>query len=66
MQVMLSTLLPDPLANGQAPSDAADKMTALLPLGVPVVDKDFQPAFHIAKPSSRFSLVLVGNETSQY
>jgi hypothetical protein len=66
MQVMFSTLLPNSIANGEAPPDAGEKTTALLPLGVPAIEKAFQPAFRIAKPSSRFSLVLIGNETPQY
>jgi conserved oligomeric Golgi complex subunit 1 len=65
-QVLFSTLLPNPLGDRETSSEVNEKPTILLPLGIPVVEKDYHPAFRIAKPLSRFGLVLVGNETIQY
>ncbi|KAG6868886.1 hypothetical protein C0993_008634 [Termitomyces sp. T159_Od127] len=48
-QTLFATLLP------------RDKFTALLGLGVPPQEGQFQPAVALAKPTSRFGLVLVGN-----
>ncbi|KAF8078884.1 Vps51/Vps67 domain-containing protein [Lyophyllum atratum] len=58
MQTLFATLLPQhppiPL------SDSADKFSVLLPFGIPPLDQQFQPAVELAKPTSRFGLLLVG------
>ncbi|KAK0456031.1 hypothetical protein EV421DRAFT_1749997 [Armillaria borealis] len=41
-------------------SHSNDKLAALLPFGSPLLDQPFQPAIDVAKPSSRFGLLLVG------
>lgn len=59
MQTLLATLLPPP--SSPAPSsDAPDKFAAVLPYGIPVLDPQFQSALDLAKPTSRFGLLLVG------
>ncbi|KAK0208784.1 Vps51/Vps67 domain-containing protein [Desarmillaria ectypa] len=41
-------------------SHSNDKLAAFLPFGAPLLDHPFQPAIDVAKPSSRFGLLLVG------
>ncbi|RDB29071.1 Conserved oligomeric Golgi complex subunit 1 [Hypsizygus marmoreus] len=53
-QTLFATLLPG------HPPDAVDKVSALMPFGIPQVDQQFQPAIELAKPTSRFGLLLVG------
>lgn len=59
MQTLLATLLPPPSSPALL-SDAPDKFAALLPYGIPVLGKQFQSAIDLAKPTSRFGLLLVG------
>lgn len=58
MQTLFATLLPrhPPIQL----SDMTDKFSALLPYGLPPLDQQFQPAIELAKPTSRFGLLLVG------
>lgn len=58
MQTLLATLLPPPSPGSL--SDAPDKFAALLPYGIPVLGQQFQSAIDLAKPTSRFGLLLVG------
>ncbi|KAJ7161400.1 hypothetical protein C8R43DRAFT_1063548 [Mycena crocata] len=44
----------------RALDSSADKFAPLLPFGSPAMDQQFQPAVELAKPSSRFGLLLVG------
>jgi len=64
-QVLLATLLPLPSVSAVVPSpkDGHDKLTALLSHGIPASDTQFQNALELAKPSSRFGLLLVGGTT---
>lgn len=57
-QNLLATFLQPPLAF--IPYADGEKFGGLLPQGVPSTDKQFQPAFTIATPSTRFGLLLVG------
>ncbi|KDQ31074.1 hypothetical protein PLEOSDRAFT_1111659 [Pleurotus ostreatus PC15] len=55
-QNLLATFLQPPLAF--IPYADGEKFGGLLPQGVPSTDKQFQPAFTIATPSTRFGLLL--------
>ncbi|KAJ7103347.1 hypothetical protein B0H15DRAFT_926631 [Mycena belliarum] len=58
-QTLFAALLP--LASPmRTPDKSADKFAPLLPWGSPALDQQFQPAVELAKPSSRFGLLLVG------
>ncbi|KAG6841748.1 hypothetical protein C0991_007077 [Blastosporella zonata] len=57
-QTLFATLLPSQPA---IPSPASmDKFSALLRFGTPPQEEQFQPAVELAKPTSRFGLLLVG------
>lgn len=63
-QTILAAILPYPVATRgtQTPagkSVTSDKFAALLPLGVPSSDKEYRAAIEVAKPSSRFAMLLV-------
>ncbi|KAJ4485835.1 hypothetical protein J3R30DRAFT_3283663 [Lentinula aciculospora] len=62
-QTILAAILPYPSVKGASSSSersvSSDKFAALLPLGVPFPDKDYRAAIEVAKPSSRFALLLV-------
>ncbi|KAH7930426.1 hypothetical protein BV22DRAFT_1109288 [Leucogyrophana mollusca] len=59
-QLMLGVLLPQVPPPSLAEKDEAkDKMSPLLVYGVPVVDAQFRSAVELAKPSTRFGLLLV-------
>ncbi|GLB35902.1 putative vps51/Vps67 [Lyophyllum shimeji] len=58
MQTLFSTLLPQHISIPLP--DSANKSSALLPFGIPALDQQFQPAVELAKPTSRFGLLLVG------
>jgi len=60
MQTLLASLLFSAPPLPKSSSDASDKFAALLPYGAPVVDQQFQSAVELAKPTSRFGLLLVG------
>ncbi|KAG6910534.1 hypothetical protein DXG01_009953 [Tephrocybe rancida] len=57
-QTLLATLLP-PQPHIPTP-DSMDKFSALLQFGIPPQEGQFQPAIELAKPTSRFGLLLVG------
>ncbi|KAL0951537.1 hypothetical protein HGRIS_008221 [Hohenbuehelia grisea] len=40
-------------------TEPGDKFAPLLPQGAPSMDKQFQPAFEVANPSTRFGILLV-------
>jgi len=61
-QMLFATLLPFPPVDRRVPTETVEKTTVLLPHGVPTPDQDYQSALQIAKSSSRFGLLLVGNE----
>ncbi|KAJ3808296.1 hypothetical protein F5876DRAFT_78879 [Lentinula aff. lateritia] len=60
-QTILAAILPYPVpTRGTAgKSVTSDKFAALLPLGVPSSDKEYRAAIEVAKPSSRFAMLLV-------
>ncbi|KAG5647782.1 hypothetical protein DXG03_008505 [Asterophora parasitica] len=55
-QTLFATLLPQISPT----SDSTEKFLALLPFGIPQLDQQFQPALELAKPTSRFGLLLAG------
>ncbi|KAG5650993.1 hypothetical protein H0H81_010293 [Sphagnurus paluster] len=57
-QTLLAILLP--FRSSIPLSESADKFSALLPFGIPPVEHEFHPALELAKPTSRFGLLLVG------
>ncbi|KAJ7492446.1 hypothetical protein FB451DRAFT_1502829 [Mycena latifolia] len=57
-QTLFAALLP--LPSPMRTLDTSDKFAPLLPFGSPALDQQFQPAVELAKPSSRFGLLLVG------
>ncbi|KAJ7705997.1 hypothetical protein B0H17DRAFT_1192554 [Mycena rosella] len=58
-QTLFAALLP--LASPMRTlNTSADKFAPLLPFGSPELEQQFQPAVELAKPSSRFGLLLVG------
>ena len=57
-QVLLASLLP--VSTQISSKNGTDKLAALLSYGVPLSDKQFKPTLELAKPSSRFGLLLVG------
>ncbi|KAJ6621177.1 hypothetical protein B0H10DRAFT_2353252 [Mycena sp. CBHHK59/15] len=61
-QTLFAALLPaqSPMRELQ---DGTDKFAQLLPFGSPALDQQFQPAVELAKPSSRFGLLLVGTSS---
>ncbi|KAJ7225342.1 Vps51/Vps67 domain-containing protein [Mycena pura] len=59
-QTLLATLLPLQSPMRASESSSTDKLVPLLSFGSPAVDQQFQPAVELAKPSSRFGLLLVG------
>jgi len=60
-QILFGTLLPHPpMVSVQAAT--TDKYATLLPFGSPALDQKFHPAIALAKPSSRFGLLLVGGK----
>ncbi|KAJ7293153.1 hypothetical protein C8J57DRAFT_1161634 [Mycena rebaudengoi] len=65
-QTLFAPLLPwqSPM-RAAALNDGADKFAPLLPFGSPALDQPFQPAVELAKASSRFGLLLVGNTSSR-
>ncbi|KAG6814110.1 hypothetical protein H0H92_002105 [Tricholoma furcatifolium] len=58
MQTLLATVLPPQKTIPVA--DSTDKFSALLRFGTPPQEGQFQPALELAKPTSRFGLLLVG------
>ncbi|KAK7064081.1 hypothetical protein R3P38DRAFT_2492769 [Favolaschia claudopus] len=58
-QTLFAALLPPP-SPMRIPSGHVDKFAPLLPWGSPALDQQFQSAVELAKPSSRFGLLLVG------
>nr|AEN14428.1 conserved hypothetical protein [Lentinula edodes] len=63
-QTILAAILPYPVATRGTHTPAgksvsSDKFAALLPLGVPSSDKEYRAAIEVAKPSSRFAMLLV-------
>lgn len=60
-QVLLAPLAPLHPVHVVVPlsKDSHEKLTTLLPHGVPILETQFQPALELAKPSSRFGLLLV-------
>jgi conserved oligomeric Golgi complex subunit 1 len=63
-QILFAALLPPPPIDTGPVTQAGEKLTVLLPYGIPLVDQQFQPAIQVAKPTSRFGLLLVGHETT--
>ncbi|KAJ7110035.1 hypothetical protein C8R44DRAFT_986032 [Mycena epipterygia] len=59
-QTLFAALLPLQSPMRAVDHSAADKFAPLLPFGSPALDQKFQPAVELAKPSSRFGLLLVG------
>ncbi|KAF7979430.1 hypothetical protein HWV62_42568 [Athelia sp. TMB] len=62
-QLLLAPLLPPPqlTSSNWPPKDQTEKFGALLAFGVPAIEVQFHTALELAKPSSRFGLLLVGN-----
>ncbi|KAJ6604838.1 hypothetical protein DFH09DRAFT_898123 [Mycena vulgaris] len=58
-QTLFAALLPLPSPMRTADT-SADKFASLLLFGSPALDQQFQPVVELAKPSSRFGLLLVG------
>ncbi|KAG6817979.1 hypothetical protein H0H87_012447 [Tephrocybe sp. NHM501043] len=57
-QTLFATLLP---SQPSIPSsDSSDKFSALMRFGTPPQEGQYQPAVELAKPTSRFGLLLVG------
>ena len=66
-QLLLAPLLPPPqLTSSNWPQkDHREKFGALLAFGVPATEVKLHTALELAKPSSRFGLLLVGNSKAQ-
>jgi len=56
-QTLLAAVLPYPSSFDKSVS--SEKFAALLPLGIPSSEQEYRPAVEVAKPSSRFALLLV-------
>ncbi|KAJ7040430.1 Vps51/Vps67 domain-containing protein [Mycena alexandri] len=61
-QTLFAALLPvqSPMRPLDSSHATTDKFAPLLAFGSPALDQQFQPAVELAKPSSRFGLLLVG------
>lgn len=65
-QVLLAPLLPLPKLTATSPAkDNREKFTTLLSFGMPTLEVQLQPALELAKPSSRFGLLLIGSSKGQ-
>ncbi|KZP25394.1 hypothetical protein FIBSPDRAFT_1041536 [Athelia psychrophila] len=61
-QLLLAPLLPlSDAASSPSGKEQREKFSTLLAFGIPAAEVQFQPALELAKPSSRFGLLLVGN-----
>lgn len=61
-QLLLAPLLPlSDAALSPSGKEQREKFSTLLAFGIPAAEVQFQPALELAKPSSRFGLLLVGN-----
>jgi len=59
-QVLLAALIPLPSTAVVTSKDSHEKLSTLLPHGIPASETQFLNALEVAKPSSRFGLLLVG------
>jgi len=60
-QTLFATLLPHTPASRPL-SMTGNKSSVLLPFGTPGLEQQFQAPMELAKPSSRFGLLLIGND----